>query len=152
MDIKVYRYNSASDHTNGLIIIDGEFECYTVEDEYRTTKVYGETRIDDGIYPVELRTEGGFHERYLKKFGVDFHKGMLWIKDVPKFKYVLIHIGNDDDDTAACLIVGTSNSGGANWVGGSKNAYEALYEKVVEVLLSNECVTIEFITIDNVNK
>lgn len=149
MHILVPRYNSAKDHTNSVIIINGVYECFGLEDEFRTEKVYGETRIPDGIYPIEFRKVGGFHARYLKKFGPEFHDGMLWIKDVPNFTYVLIHIGNDDDDTAACLITGQSNSKGANWVGASTPAYKALYIKVRDALLRNECVNIEFTTLDN---
>lgn len=149
MHILVARYNSAEDHTNNVIIIDGIFECYGLEDEFRTSKVYSETRIADGIYPIELRTEGGFHNRYLTRYGSNFHKGMLWIKDIPDFEYVLIHIGNDDDDTAGCLLVGDSNTDGNNFIGDSRKAYEKFYPKVAEVLEGGGCVSIEFITLDN---
>ena len=36
------------------------------------------------------------------------HKGMLWVRDVPGFEYILIHTGNTDEHTAGCLIVGDS--------------------------------------------
>ena len=90
MEIEVIRYNNKEDFTGGLLFIDGQFECYTLEDEYRTQKVYAETRIPDGRYKVSLRTEGGHHIRYSKKFP-DLHKGMLHILDVPNFKWILIH-------------------------------------------------------------
>jgi hypothetical protein len=152
MKILVARYNSAVEHTNSVIITDGIYDCFGLEDEHRTSKVYSETRIADGVYYLELRTEGGFHERYLSKYGPKFHKGMLWIKDVPNFEYVLIHIGNDDDDTAGCLLVGSSNSNGSNFIGASEKAYKKFYPKIADALLNGECVEIEFVTIDDPNK
>lgn len=149
METKVYRYNSAKDHTNSVLIIDGRFECYGLEDEFRNVKLWGETRIDDGKYKIGFRTEGGFHQKYLKKYGAAWHKGMLEIKDVPNFKYVLIHIGNTDDNTAACYLVGEDVTKGENFISGSENAYKRMYPKLRNALLNNEEVTIEFITIDD---
>lgn len=147
MNIQVFRYNSANDHTNNIIKIDGEFECYGLEDEFREIKVMRETRIPDGTYPVTLRTVGTKHAKYLRKFGNKFHKGMLWIRDIPNFKYVLIHIGNTDEDTAGCLLVGDTQSKGNNFIGNSTVAYKRMYTKVRDTLLNGECVDIEFITI-----
>jgi hypothetical protein len=74
MEIDVVRYNDKEDFTDGIFLINGEFQVHTLEDEGRNKKLFGETRVWCGRYPVELRTVGGFHERYLKKFGSDFHK------------------------------------------------------------------------------
>jgi len=149
VEILVPRYNSAADHTNSVMIINGKFECYGLEDEFRNLKVYGETRIADGRYPIRFRKVGGFHARYTRKFGAQWHKGMLEICEVPNFKYVLIHIGNDDDDTDACYLVGEDVNGGNNWISGSKNAYVKMYPKVRNALLRGEEVWIEFKTLDD---
>jgi hypothetical protein len=146
MDLKVFRYNSRPTHTDGLLFINKKFECYTLEDEFREVKVKGETRIPDGTYKVELRTEGGFHQKYLKKYGADFHKGMLWVKNVPGFEYILIHVGNDDSDTAGCLLVGSTSDKDKSFIGASGNAYKSLYPKVLKALLQNEEVTITYTT------
>ena len=37
-------------------------------------KVYGETRIPAGTYKLKLRTEGGYHQKYSKRFP-DIHRG-----------------------------------------------------------------------------
>ena len=76
MDIDIIRYNGKEDFTDGLFLINGEFQVHTLEDEYRTKKVFGETRIPEGRFRVELRTEGGYHQRYLKKYGDNFHNGL----------------------------------------------------------------------------
>ena len=81
------------------------FLCMILEDEYRSQKVFSETRIPAGIYEIKLRTEGSHHIRYQRKFP-DMHKGMLHIINVPKFKWILFHIGNDEDDTAGCQLPG----------------------------------------------
>ncbi len=143
MEIDIVRYNSQDDFTDGLFIINGNFKVHVLEDEFRTKKVYGKTRIPNGRLKLELRTEGGFHNRYLKKFGSEFHKGMLWIKDVPGFEYVLIHIGNDNDDTAGCLLVGMSNNADdAGRIGGSTIAYKKIYPEIRDAILSGEEVYI----------
>ena len=94
MKLKVLRFSSEKDSTHGLLFeesaLGNRFLCYTLEDEARVLKVKGETRVPAGVYNVELRKEGGFHERYTKKYpGV--HRGMLHVVDVPNFEYILIH-------------------------------------------------------------
>lgn len=148
MKLKVLRYNSSSDHTNSALLINEKFECYGLEDEHRNFKVWGETRIPDGTYKIDFRKLGGFHNRYLSRYGAQWHKGMLEICDVPNFKYVLIHVGNDDEDTAACYLVGDTQARGENFIGSSRTAYKRLYPKVRNALLNGENVEIEFITLD----
>lgn len=94
--------------TIGIISSAGRIICHSLEDEKRTIKVFSETRIPAGTYRITLRTEGSHHERYKLKFP-ELHNGMLWVRDVPNFKWILIHIGNDDDDTAGCLLTGISS-------------------------------------------
>jgi hypothetical protein len=145
MEIEILRYNSESDYTDGLLFINCKFQVHTLEDEYRSVKVYGETRIPDGRYEIELRNVGGFHKRYLKKFGADFHKGMLWVKDVPNFEYVLIHIGNDDQDTAGCLLVGMiNNANEKGFIGESTYAYKKIYPQIRDAILNGEKVYINY--------
>jgi hypothetical protein len=145
MEIDVIRFNSKEDFTDGLLYINGEFQVYTLEDEDRTVKVFGETRIPNGRYQVKFRNVGGFHERYLKKYGADFHKGMLWVKNVPNFEYILIHVGNDDDDTAGCLLTGmTNNADNVGFIGNSRGAYEKIYPIIRDTLLRGEDVYINY--------
>jgi len=140
MKLKVIRLKDNGDTTIGALYIDGKFECWTLEDEHRTVKVFGETRIPEGEYEIKLRTVGGHHNRYKNKFG--FHKGMLHLQDVPNFKWILIHIGNTDDDTAGCLLVGQSVS--EHSIGNSTLAYKKMYEKVLEAFLIGEKVYITY--------
>ena len=147
MKLKVYRYSSQSRTTLGALHIDGEFECYTLEDRHRDIKVMGETRIPQGTYTIGLRTVGGHHAKYSKKFPDD-HKGMLHVLDVPNFKYILIHIGNDELDTMGCLLVGdyvNNNKLQKGQLNSSTNAYRNMYKKVIEATERGEPVTIQYI-------
>ena len=89
MKLDVVRTQFGADATNGMLFIDGVFECYTLEDEVRDVKVMHETAIPLGEYEIKLRTVGGFHnktERYYddkEGFGVGWHQGMLWLQSVP---------------------------------------------------------------------
>jgi hypothetical protein len=131
--------------TVGALYINGTGRCFTLEDEKRDVKVKGETRIPEGRYKITLRKEGGFHERYAKKFG-SLHKGMLWVRNVPNFEYILIHMGNTDKHTDGCILVG--NSLKKNFLGESEVAYKEIYPEIASALEKNEEV---WITIMDVN-
>ena len=150
MKLEVLRFNSSDDFTAGLLfdVTDNvrSFLCYTLEDEARTVKQWGETRIPSGKYKLTLRDEGGFHSRYLAKFGAEFHKGMIYVNEVPNFEYILWHIGNDDDDTAGCLLVGKTSQD--NFIGNSTTAYKEIYPPIRDAILSGEEVTVNYIDYD----
>ena len=152
MKLKVLRFSSQEDSTSGLLFLEGnkglEFLCYTLEDEARALKVKGETRVPAGIYKVILRTEGGFHNKYKKKYG-GFHKGMLHVTNVPNFEYILIHTGNTDEHTAGCLLVGDSQENNIiikdGFIGKSVNAYKRIYPNISKALEKGEDVSIEYV-------
>jgi len=74
----------------------------------------------------------------------DFHKGMLWVRDIPNFKYVLIHIGNEPSDTEGCLLLGSTADKDKAFVGGSAIAYSEAYKKIVKAFENNEKVYIVY--------
>ena len=151
MKLNVVRTQFGKDATNGLLFIDGVFECFTLEDEVRDVKVHSETAIPLGEYEIKLRTEGGFHSKYTARYGA-MHKGMLWLQDVPNFKWILIHTGNQDSHTAGCLLIGETqqdlDKGKDGFIGGSGDAYKKMYPKVANALLSGEKVTIKYSNIN----
>jgi len=154
MKLEVLRISSQSDSTNGILFdtTNGrKFLAYTLEDEYRETKVKGETRIPAGTYKIKLRKEGGFHGRYTTKYG-SMHKGMLHVQDVPGFDYILIHTGNTDEHTDGCLLVGntqTENIGTKDgFIGASVNAYKRIYPPIASALENGEDVEITYVDFD----
>ena len=115
--------------------MNGAFFCYTLEDQFNEPKVPGETRIPPGKYQILLRTDGGMHQRYGNRF--PWHKGMLWLQMVPDFQFIYIHVGNKDDDTDGCLLVGdgqVSNVIERGMVTTSVGAYQRLYERIAAQL------------------
>ena len=157
MNLEVLRFSSEEDSTSGLLfdVTNGErkFLAYTLEDEYREEKEMHETRIPAGTYNVTLRTVGGFHTRYTKKYG-DMHKGMLWVRDVPGFEYILIHTGNTDEHTSGCLLLGDSQTNNQikedGFIGSSVQAYKRVYPPIAKVLEDGGTVSITYTDFDTV--
>ena len=155
MKLEVLRISSQEDSTSGILFetTNGKrtFMCYTIEDEQRDVKVWGETRIPAGTYKLKLRTEGRFHSRYTGKYG-DWHKGMIWVQDVPGFEFILWHTGNTDESTAGCLILGQTQESNLikpdGWVGSSVSAYKFVYPRVSEAILSGQDVEVTYIDYD----
>ena len=163
MELEVIRFSSGADSTNGMLFetiqqgneIDGiwkqkKFLAYTLEDEQRDDKVFGETRIPNGTYELGLRKVGGYHAKYSKRFD-DIHIGMLHVLDVPNFEYILIHCGNTDEHTAGCLLVGDSQENNQittnGFIGKSTQAYKRIYPRIAEAIDCGEKVTITYKTI-----
>ena len=165
MNLEVIRFSSGTDSTNGMLLElnkmasnphDEGFRCkrtflaYTLEDEYRKEKKYGETRIPNGTYKLQLRKEGGYHQKYSKRFP-DIHIGMLHVTNVPGFDYILIHCGNTDEHTAGCLLVGDSQENNQitkdGFIGKSTQAYKRIYPAIAEAIDCGEEVTITYKTI-----
>jgi len=153
---EVLRVSSQKDSTSGLLfeVNNGKrtFLCYTLEDEQRDVKVWGETRIPAGTYKLGLRTEGGFHNRYLSRYGADFHKGMIWVLDVPGFEWILWHSGNTDENTAGCLLLGNTQTSNLvakdGFIGNSRDAYKLVYPRVLAAIESGLNVEVEYIDFD----
>jgi len=155
MKLKLVRISSQADSTNGILYINDEFACYTLEDEQRKIKVNGETAIPLGIYEIKFRTVGGFHIKYADRFK-SIHKGMLELQNVPNFEYILIHCGNTDEHTAGCILVGDSQENNEilkdGFIGKSTQAYKRIYPKIANALLNNEKVEIEIIDLAELKK
>ena len=151
MKLDVVRTQFGKDATNGMLFINGVFECFTLEDEVRDVKVYGETAIPEGTYPIEFRKEGGFHQRYSARYK-NAHYGMLEIKDIPNFKWVLFHSGNTDENTAGCILVGDTQQdldvSKDGFIGASRNAYKKMYDKIAVPMVNGEKVTLRVSSIN----
>ena len=155
-NLEIYRFSSGPYSTLGAIYIINQqgkksFTGFTLEDRFNfiDDKVPGETRIPSGIYKLKLRTEGGFHERYKKRF--PFHKGMIEICGVPNFDYILIHCGNNDEHTKGCVLIGDTaeqNITKRGFIGNSKIAYERFYNEIIPGL--GEGSTIKIVDGDDV--
>ena len=163
MNLELLRFSSTKDSTSGILSLikkDGskEFLAYTVEDPYREKKVKHITRFADGRYQIKFRAVGGFHSRYLKRYGAEYHKGMLELQNVKgysdeEYKYVLIHSGNSANSSSGCIITGDTQTNNQTkefgWVGASRNNYLRVYPIIRDALLKGDEVWINVIDYDH---
>lgn len=127
------RHTGTKGYTKGILLANGEFECYTLEDEIRAVKIYGETAIPEGTFQI------------VTKVSPHFNKTLPHLLDVPGFTDILIHSGNTVKDTKGCILVGGTQED--VWLGSSVNALRGVMIKIYEALKSPYKI---FITIKNV--
>ena len=138
MEIKLIRESFGDTFTEGKLLIDNVFECYTVEDTDRkmeedlTRKVNGKTAIPKGEYEVVLSMSNRFQ------------KILPEVLNVPGFTGIRIHSGNSSVDTEGCIILGSVNDKlDDDWIGGSKIALTQFMAKLETAKENNEKVYIE---------
>lgn len=139
MELVLTTASEAVTHTISALRLrtwNGPRVCWILQDG-----VGSKERIPGGRFEIKLRTEGGFHQNYRKRFG-KFHRGMLELQDVPGFKYILIHIGNTPKDSLGCLLTGKTWDMKSPMITSSEVAYKLLYQLVVDRLLAGERVWI----------
>lgn len=158
MILELYRFSSQNESTLGILYLvnnetnQKDFLCFVLEDEKRSVKVYGETRIPKGTYKIEYRKEGGYHNKYKKRFP-SIHRGMLEIRDVPNFTHILLHCGNTDDDTDGCLLLGnvvSQNITKDGFLGQSTDCYKRIYPILSEILDSQKQLSIKIINFEEI--
>lgn len=137
MKLVIKRNWLLGDTTIGELYIDEKFECYTLEDQVRDKKVYGETAIPYGSYPVVLT--------HSPKFG----RTIPLLLNVPKFAGIRIHPGNSNKDTKGCILVGEKMQG--KRIYNSKKAFERLNQKLQWAVQKKEKITLS-ITAPDVKK
>lgn len=149
MIIEVTLFDKDADSTRSRFSINGVLSGFGIEDEARSVKVKGETRIPNGTYNLGLRVSPKFSKTYYRDdqgniiasskrttnaLRSRYHTPheLIWITNVPGFEYVLIHWGNTDDDTDGCYLVGSGigTINGQKAVTGSKAKYESIYPSI----------------------
>lgn len=116
MQITVKRLYKTDTSTIGELLIDGVFECFTLEDIERPVKIKAETAIPKGTYKVIINESNRFKRL------------MPLLLNVPNFEGVRIHAGNTNHDTEGCILVGQTRN--KNYIGQSRKAYEKLFKKM----------------------
>lgn len=116
MELSLTRIATNDRYTIGRLKIDGKYFCDTLEpadrglssdmplNKIKRIKVHGKTAIPTGRYRVDVRTVSPrCKNRYwAKQFGGIVPR----LLDVPFYSGVLIHVGNDENDTEGCLLTG----------------------------------------------
>jgi len=141
---RVYHTNET---TLGIMSIDSKPYAFVIEDEPREFKVKGETRIPAGKYKLALRkVESPLTLKYRKLF--PWFTWHIQLMDVPDFKYVYVHIGNDEGDSDACQVIGfNAHIKKADFRNSqSREAYKEFYEKVTPLL--QQGIEVTYIILD----
>jgi hypothetical protein len=136
MLLELKRDPSADGCTLGKLFVDGQFECFTLEDVVREVpdqqvsqwKVPNQTAIPSGTYTV------------IVDFSNHFQKPLPHILNVPGFDGVRIHSGNTAADTEGCVLVG--KEAGVAAIMSSRDAFADLFPKLQDAVARGEQVQI----------
>ena len=128
MNLRVIREPSTAAATLGILLIDGVFTCWTLEDVVREVKIPGETAIPAGRYDVRL------------SFSQRFQKTLPELLAVPGFAAIRVHAGNTQADTAGCVLVGRKR--GNSVVLESKLALIEVMEHLRRATTAGDSITI----------
>jgi hypothetical protein len=116
MELQVKRTDFTDNSTIGELSVNGQFECYTLEDMVRPVKIAGKTAIPAGRYEVIIDLS--------QRFG----RLLPLLLNVPDFEGVRIHPGNTAANTEGCILVGDEKS--QDLVGKSRAAFDRLFAKL----------------------
>ena len=122
MNLTLKRRYTAKDYTIGTLYVDGVPFCDTLEDtdrgltssmtttEIRAEKVTCKTAIPTGTYYVDMQTVS---PRFKARSWARANGGRVpRLQGVKGFAGVLIHPGNDHNDTDGCILVGLNTEVG----------------------------------------
>ena len=133
MKLFLERLQLDPDVTIGSLDVDGQWQCWTLEDTVRPpgVKVQGQTAIPWGRYDVTITPS--------PRFGRD----MPLINNVLGFSGVRIHPGNVAADTEGCILVGTDRL--AKSIGRSRLAFDALFPLLKAAVARGERIELEIV-------
>ena len=137
MKLEVLREPSTAESTPGSLFVDGVLECFTLEDVVREIpgrpveewKKKDATAIPVGTYEVIISHSNRFKRE------------LPLLLNVPGFEGIRIHPGNTAADTSGCILVGQTRVT-ADFIGSSRIAFAALFEKIKVALEGNQPVSI----------
>lgn len=139
MEIILNRTTRTNKSTIGEMLVNGVFDCYTLEDfdrglnqsmdvkEIESKKVYGETAIPKGRYEVVVTYSNAFKQL------------MPLLLNVKGYAGIRIHSGNNPSNSLGCILVGTTKA--VDFIGNSRVAYKKLFSKIQKAV-KNEKVYI----------
>lgn len=142
MELTLNRNHSIGNSTISKLFVNGEFECYILEDVIREIKgepvvvwkVDGETAIPEGRYKIIINMSNRFKRM------------MPLLLNVAGFEGIRIHAGNAHLSTEGCLLCGDKVEHGEIVGGTSRPAMDKLQKKIQAVLDKGDQV---WITIKN---
>lgn len=116
MRLELKRRYKGEKYTIGSLYVNGKYFCDTIEDrdrgldcsmslnEIKRKKVYGETAIPTGSYPIDMDTVSTKFR--LRDWARPYGGKLPRLLGVPYYSGVLIHPGNTAEDSLGCILVG----------------------------------------------
>ncbi|MFZ6011277.1 MAG: DUF5675 family protein [Bacteroidota bacterium] len=147
--LSLLRYTDDGFTTLGLLYIDDQYFCFTLEDTFREQKIAKKTRIPAGTYEIKFRKEKEGEQpsektvKYRKLYPQWFTYHLM-LQNVPGFNFIYIHVGNDNEDTDGCILVADSVSvtDKESLLANSTKAFQRLYLRLSEALNNEKKVRI----------
>jgi hypothetical protein len=127
VQLDLVRHTAIGDATIGTLSIDGSFQCFTLEDVIRETKIAGKTAIPAGSYSVLLCESPKFSDSYEEK---GLGRIVPLIDGVPNFIGIRIHVGNKASHSEGCVLVGDWTDRTKAQIVNSTAAFKALMKKL----------------------
>lgn len=127
--LELVHFGGDAETTIGRFLLEGKHQCFAIEDEFHLKKQYGDTRIPEGEWELDLVVT--------PKWSTIMGHPMILIK-VPNFTATLIHPFNNEKQTEGC--VGPAETIGWDFTlntfmgVSSKIAYGKLYLKVSKLI------------------
>lgn len=146
MEIILKRRFKGLKYTIGSLFINDKYFCDTIEDidryldssmsleDIKNIKVYGNTAIPYGTYKIDMDTiSPKFKDRTWAK---PYNGKLPRLLNVKGFDGILIHVGNTEQDTLGCLIVGENKLKGK--VINSTITFNNLMDRLLESHIAGE--------------
>ncbi|GAB2861460.1 hypothetical protein GCM10027277_32670 [Pseudoduganella ginsengisoli] len=124
MNLDLQRTTLSGNSTIGTLSVNGQFECFTLEDAVRPEKIPGVTAIPAGDYEIVIT------------YSEHFQRMLPLLLNVPDFEGVRIHTGNRPEDTQGCILVGQQQD--TDRIASSKPAFDRLFVQLEAAVRSKE--------------
>lgn len=153
MKLRLDRFFKGPKYTIGRLFINEVYFCDTLEDKDRglkqdtpisnilDTKVMHKTAIPTGKYDVTLNIISPKYSNTSRYWwSKDIEGRVPRLLNVPGFEGILIHPGNDEEDTSGCILVGDNKVVGK--VLNSVYTFRNLYARMKKATDKGEKITI----------
>ena len=149
MEIRVRRIALKDKYTIGKMYINGEYFCDCCEDKVRDldneAKVPNKTAIPYGTYEITLDVQSSKYSNFEKYPWAKEYNGYIpRLTNVPLFLGVLIHPGNDEQDTSGCLLVGENKVVG-KVINSTKTFHRLMHEYLIPAKNRGEKINITIV-------
>ena len=129
MNLKLERFLLNDTCTIGRMYADGEFKCFTLELPVRDGMPG--SAIPNGTYPVANRVS--------PRFG----RNVPHVDDIPARSNILIHWGNEPENTEGCILIGMAwEADNPCFIGRSREAFDKLYGEMTAAWVRGESITL----------